>query len=97
VHSKLEEPTVREAVRPAVMKLYQLLLVDPPWQELAWSEAGMGRAAENRYRTKALDRMKEKIKPPAGGGIWVGTVKTMRDRAAKAPGKSLFIPTRLDD
>ena len=30
---------------------------------------------------------------PASDGVWLGTVKTMKDRAAKAPGKSLLVRT----
>ena len=64
VFSKLAEATAREAARLGVMMLYALLLVDPPWHEKAWGEAGMGRAAENCYRTTTLDELK-KLKPPA--------------------------------
>ena len=71
VFHSLTEATAREAARLGVMKLYGLLLVDPPWQEPAWSEAGMGRAAENRYRTTALDGLKAAQTPPAA------TVSTM--------------------
>jgi hypothetical protein len=33
---------------------------------------------------------------PAADGFWIGTVETMRDRAAKRPGKSLLVRTFLD-
>ena len=33
---------------------------------------------------------------PAGGGVWAGSVKLMRDRAARAPSKSLLTRTFLD-
>ena len=65
VFSRLTESTAREAARLESMPRYSLLLCDPPWQEPAWSEAGMGRSAENRYRTMALKGLKALV-PPAG-------------------------------
>jgi hypothetical protein len=39
----------------------------------------------------------EEFTVPAGDGAWVGTVKTMQDRAAKAAGKSMLVRTFLAD
>jgi N6-adenosine-specific RNA methylase IME4 len=64
IFNRLAESTAREAARLGAMQLYQLLLCDPPWREDAWSEAGMGRSADNHYQTTSMPALKA-LTPPA--------------------------------
>ena len=38
-----------------ILKKYQIIYADPPWQYKVYSEKGKGRSAENHYSTMNID------------------------------------------
>lgn len=42
----------------SVLKKYNIIYADPPWEYKVWSRKGMGRSAENHYKTQSVEYMK---------------------------------------
>lgn len=79
----LATATEREMARLATMtKLYQLILIDPPWKVVTWSEGGMGRAVENTYPTMSLAELKALRIPAASNALmFMWTTSTVLDQS----------------